>query len=119
MPDSSSTSPHGIDNRRFERKKFRSAAWLILPGHPPFKVGGHDISAGGVSVVASVNAPAGATCTIRLMITTRKDPLATFEVPVRVVHSIFANRENGFVVGLQFTKISRELAAAISEFMAN
>jgi c-di-GMP-binding flagellar brake protein YcgR len=105
------------DRRQHERKLFRCAAHLLVPGRQPLAVRASDLSLGGIGIVAPVNLPLTTGCVVRFVMPLTPRNGTSFEVQVRVIYSIYSAGEDGFKIGLQFDSVSPELASAISRFM--
>ena len=90
---------------------------MLLPGGKPLQVHMLDISAGGFSVVASVNPRSQETCVALLTIPAMPYDSKTFEVQATIVHSTYSSIDSGFKIGLKFTKISPEAHAVITQFV--
>jgi c-di-GMP-binding flagellar brake protein YcgR len=105
------------ERRRAERKVLRTKALVILGNAQPFEVRTLDLSATGMSIVASANPKPGTVLNIRLSIPVRTGGNTPFEAKARVVHSVFSSAESGFKIGLSFTELSAVAASAILKFL--
>lgn len=77
-----------------------------------------DISAGGAGILAPANPQRGTQFTLRVGLPKRPMGSTLIEVPVEVTHSIFSSSENGFKIGLRFTRLEPSAASAILQFFA-
>lgn len=112
-------SDAGAERRVDARKPFRSTAYLALPGRPPSTVRTVDLSAGGVGIIAADNPPPKSACMVRLMLPVKGQGPKAFDVQARVAHSVYSSKGGGFLIGLQFTSLGPDVAAAVIDFLAS
>lgn len=110
-------SESGAERRVDVRKPFRSPAFLAVPGRPPASVRTVDISSGGVGILSADNPPPKTVCTVRLALPVKGRGTVVFDVQARVAHSIYSSKGGGFQIGLQFTQLTPDLAAAIVGYL--
>lgn len=110
--------PIDHDNRRAsQRYPLRTQAFVEIPGQPPFAVRTLDISSGGMAIVAAANPRRGTTFNIRLTIPVEPTGSVSFVTTAQVVHSVLSSAEDGFKVGLAFTKLEPASAEAIMQYI--
>lgn len=105
------------DRREHERKPLRIAAQVLLPNAQVFDVRMLDISAGGAGILAPANPQKGTQFVLRVAIPKRPTGNTPCDLPVEVTHSIFSSVENGFKIGLRFTRLDATSAGAIVQFI--
>jgi c-di-GMP-binding flagellar brake protein YcgR len=76
------------------------------------------LSAGGMGIVGSANLPAKTTGLLRMSIPKKTLGSDTFDVDVKVTHSVYAGSEDGFKIGLEFVKMPPAMVAAVSAYLA-
>jgi c-di-GMP-binding flagellar brake protein YcgR len=106
-----------MDQRAHERKPLRIQVELAMAGRPAVALRTTDISVGGIGLVAAANPPAGLVAELRLPLPQRGGGLQVFSVKVRVQHSVFSARENGFRIGMAFVQPSDALVVAVGEYL--
>lgn len=116
-PAGSAQPPDGFEKRKHKRKVIRSTAQIRTPSGELHKVHTLDISEGGLSVVASVNPKPKATCFVLINIPVKPQGGSSIEVQAIVVDSIYSSSESGFRIGFQFSNLSHEASAAITQFI--
>ena len=72
---------------------------------------------GGMGIVTSVNLDVATACTIKVGIPVKPRGYSAIEVQSRITHCVLSSREDGFVIGLQFTRLTRDAASAILAFV--
>lgn len=107
----------GPDRRRENRKVFRGPAQLLLPNREVQRVRTLDISLGGIGIVASSNLPKDAVCEIKFRAPLLGNRVEMLVARGRIAYSILSGKENGFLVGLQFTDIPPGTQALIRRFV--
>ena len=115
MTDQSSPLPS--ERREYTRVMLRANGRLTAPNGESFKVRALDISAGGVAAVAQSNLKEGSVFRINLPLPLRPQGTIALEADVEVMHSIFSNQEDGFKLGLRFTKLEQKASSAIMAFV--
>lgn len=108
----------GIERRKNPRRVLRTTATVILNGTQTFQVRTIDISIGGMAIVAPANPKPGVTFTIRMTIPLGSKGTEAFEAKAKVMHSVYANAESGFKIGLSFIKLSESSAATVEKYLA-
>jgi c-di-GMP-binding flagellar brake protein YcgR len=79
-----------------------------------------DISRGGLSLIVPVNISAGAKCLMRVGIPKKGCGASqSYDLQVKVLHSVFSRQEDGFVLGLQFLELPAAANEAITQFLEN
>jgi c-di-GMP-binding flagellar brake protein YcgR len=89
----------------------------LLPDHELQRVRTLDISVGGIGLVAPTNLPLNAVCDIKFRAPVQSDRIEMLLARGRVAYSILSGKENGFLVGLQFTDIPPASLALIKRYM--
>ena len=107
----------GPERRQEDRKVFRGPAQLLLPTREVQSVRTLDISLGGIGLVAPSNLPRDAVCEVKFRPPLLADRVETLMARGRVAYSILSGKENGFLVGLQFTDIAPGVLALIRRFV--
>ncbi len=107
----------GPERRVEDRKVFRGPAQLLLPTREMQRVRTLDISLGGIGLVAPSNLPRDAVCEIRFRPPVVSDHVEMLAARGRVAYSVLSGKENGFLVGLQFTDIAPGALALIRRFL--
>jgi len=110
-------SSFDAERRRAERKVLRTNALVILSNAQPFEVRTIDLSAGGMSIVASANPKSGTVLNIRFSVPLRTGGHTLFEAKARVIHTVFSSVESGFKIGLSFTVLPPVAASAVLQFL--
>lgn len=104
--------PHGAERRRYERFTFRKKIKLRFFEDETIELSAVDISAGGLGVHSHFNYPSDLTCLVQITIPFT-DGILSFEAKAIVKHTIFRREEDGFILGLSFTKMEPSLQTAI------
>lgn len=107
----------GPDRRREDRKLFRSPAQLQLPNREVQRVRTLDISPGGIGIVSPSNLPKDVVCEIKFRAPLLGDRVEMLVARGRIAYSILSGKENGFLVGVQFTEIPPGAMALIKRFV--
>ncbi|WP_298232720.1 PilZ domain-containing protein [uncultured Azohydromonas sp.] len=107
----------GAERRQCDRKLFRCSAQLLLPDRKVQRVRTLDISVGGIGFVAPSNLLRDAVCEIKFRAPLLDDGVEMLMARGRIAYSILSGKENGFLVGLQFTEISPNAVASIRRFV--
>lgn len=107
----------GAERRQSDRKLFRCPAQLLLPTREVQHVRTLDISVGGIGLVAPSNLLRDAVCEIKFRAPLLDDRVEMLVARGRIAYSILSGKENGFLVGLQFTDIAPGVLALIRRFM--
>jgi hypothetical protein len=107
----------GPERRRVERKVFRGSAHLLLPSRELVQVRTIDISPGGIGLVAPSNLPADIVCEVRFRAPLQGERLEMLLARGRIAYSILSGKENGFLVGFQFTDIPAPALALIKRYV--
>lgn len=107
----------GPERRRADRKLFRGPAQLLLPTREIQQVRTLDISLGGIGLVTSSNLPRDAVCDIKFRAPLLADRIEMLMARGRIAYSVLSGKENGFLVGLQFTEIAPSVLALIRQYM--
>ena len=106
------------DRRLHLRKPLRVNAQLLLAGHPAQIVRTANITLGGMSILALVNLPLRAHCSLLFALPRKGGAAKNIQVEASVLHGIFSDNEGGFIkIGLQFKTLSAEAAQAIQAFL--
>ena len=107
----------GSDRRRAKRTLFRSHAKLLLPDRDAIDVRTVDISNGGVGVVCPLNLLPGTPCEVHLHF--RKIPIGVENVQfqAQIAYCVLSGREQGFLIGLQFTAPPKDALKAIDRYI--
>lgn len=115
MTASSSSTP---DRRQHERRALRGAAQLALPGRAVMAVRMLHLSTGGMGIVGPSNLPAQTTGLLRMSMPKKTLGSDTFDVDVKVTHSVYGGSEDGFKIGLEFVNMPAAMVTAVSVFLA-
>lgn len=100
-----------LEQRRADRKLFRTLAQLTLPNGTQLAVRTYDVGLDGISVVAPVNLKLKSGCEIVFRVPLAGRSSDAIHAGASVVHSILSRRQDGFMIGLDFRGIQeRELA---------
>lgn len=108
----------GFDRRQATRKAFRAAALLRLPDQRVIEVRTTDISTGGIGLVTSWNLPLGSICDVRVRPPIRSEGLDAILARGRLVHSILSGKEQGFLIGLEFTEVPSAVTEIIEQYLS-
>jgi c-di-GMP-binding flagellar brake protein YcgR len=76
------------------------------------------LSAGGMGIVGPSNLPAQTTGLLRMSMPKKSLGSDTFDVDVKVTHSVYGGSEDGFKIGLEFENMSAAMVTAVSMFLA-
>lgn len=112
MSDTNLNVPTGLDRRVYERFIFRQKIKLHLLGDESYELPAIDICAGGLGIVAPFNLASKVTCKVEVSIPINNGALS-FTTPVEIKHSIYKKDENGFIIGVSFTRLEPGLQPAI------
>jgi c-di-GMP-binding flagellar brake protein YcgR len=107
----------GPERRQGDRKLFRGPAQLLLPTREVLRVRTLDISLGGIGLVAPSNLPRDAVCDVKFRAPLMGDRVEMLVARGRIAYSILSGKENGFLVGLQFTDIPPAALALIRSYV--
>lgn len=106
------------DRRQHERRSLRGAAQLALPGRAVMAVRMLHLSAGGMGIVGPSNLPARTTGLLRMSIPKKTVGSDTFDVDIKVTHSVYGGSEDGFKIGLEFVNMPAAMVTAVSAYLA-
>lgn len=109
----------GPEQRRSERKIFRSPAQLWLPGREWQSVRTVDISTGGLALVVPSNLPTDAPCEIRFRAPLLGLRIEMLQTRGRIAYSILSGKENGFLVGVQFLELPDPARKLIRHYVSS
>ena len=112
---SSSPESPSIERRHHQRVVFNGTATLQVQS-TEMPVRTRNVSVGGISVLASHEVPTDTGCIVHVAIPDG-DGEKRVALQARVVNSTFNKIEGGFMVSLQFIKLSANVAATIARFM--
>ena len=107
----------GPERRREDRRMFHGSAQLLLPTREVQRVRTLDISLGGIGFVASSNLLRDTVCEIKFRAPLLAERIEMLVARRRIAYSILSGKENGFMVGLQFTDIPPVALALIRRYM--
>jgi hypothetical protein len=106
----------GPERRRGDRKVFRGAAQLLLPSRELIQVRTIDIGPGGIGLVAQSNLPPDIVCEIMFRAPLQSERFGMLLARGRIAYSVLSGKENGFLVGFQFTDIPAPALALIKHY---
>jgi c-di-GMP-binding flagellar brake protein YcgR len=107
----------GPERRQGERKVFRGSAQLLLPNRELVQVRTIDISPGGLGLVAPSNLSPAMVCEIRFRAPLQGERLEILQARGRIAYSVLSGKENGFLVGFQFTDIPTPALTLIKRYV--
>lgn len=110
----SSSSVSAADRRQGQRRALRQAAELVLAGNRILPVRIHDVSLGGMSVIAPVNLPAQTIVRVRTLLPLKPAGRLPAELPCTVQYSVLSSAGGGFQVGMHFGALPEAVRAAIA-----
>ena len=108
----------GPERRREDRRPLRGPAQLLLPSRELLHARTVDLSLGGIGLVAPSNLPANAICEVKFRAPMVDNRIEMLIARGRVAYSILSGKENGFMVGLQFTDIPAGTQAIIKRYLS-
>lgn len=91
---------------------------MLVLGLRPLEVMTLDIGISGISVVAAVDAPPDAECTLRFFLPRGLESMP-IETQVVVAHSVFSGPDDGYRVGMGFRKLTDEQVSAIKVYVSS
>lgn len=106
-----------LDQRRADRKMFRTLAQLTLPNGTQLAVRSYDVGLDGISVVAPVNLKLKSGCEIVFRLPTAGRGSDAIHASASVAHSILSRRQDGFMIGLDFRGIQERDLALIRAYV--
>jgi c-di-GMP-binding flagellar brake protein YcgR len=106
----------GSDQRKHERRLYRTTARILFSATQVVEVRTTDVSMGGMGIVASANPKNGTTFNIHVLLPVKPEGVMPLEARVEVVHSVLASDEGGFKIGLEFKQLSAAAETALKRF---
>lgn len=107
----------GAERREHPRRHYHGPVQFIVPHHAPLLGRIADVSVGGMGVVAAINPPPRMLCEVRFLLPMPPHGNAALDLQARVVHSVLSRCEGGFLIGLQFVKLTPEQKTLIERFI--
>lgn len=104
------------ERRRQSRRPLHGTAHVLAPGRAALGVNLLDIGVSGISVVAAVDAPTDAECTLRFVLPRGFESMQ-IETQAVVAHSVFSPSDNGFRVGMGFRRLTDDQLSAIKTYV--
>jgi hypothetical protein len=114
----SEPSTSEIDRRKYERKIFRGTAQVQISSQQRITVRVLNISRSGIGIIAPVNLPNRATCTILFSMPSPLRGMESLEVQAAVIHRAPCKGADGFIIGLRFDNPSPRMISLIDNLVA-
>jgi hypothetical protein len=106
------------ERRAHVRQPLRTSAALLLADGQILLARTLDVGAEGAAVVADVDPGEAAEVLLKLRLPARPHGSRLFEGPGQVVNTVFAGREAGFRVSLQFGRLDAQASGALHGFLS-